>query len=160
MTITIRPPRETDKEVWKSLFADYLTFYETSRSATSTQLVWERLTASPPTILGLLAERDGVVIGLVHFHVQTSTWADHGICYLEDLFVVPSARANGVASLLIQRVVERAREHNCAEVTWITRSDNGVARRLYDKLATLSPFVRYEIDLEATPGTSTLAIET
>ncbi|MEI6700949.1 MAG: GNAT family N-acetyltransferase [Actinomycetota bacterium] len=160
MTITIRTPLETDNDVWTSLFTDYLTFYETSRSASSIQMVWERLTTSPPMILGLLAERDGAVIGLAHFHVQTSTWADHGICYLEDLFVLPSARGQGVASLLINRVVALAREHGCSEVTWITRSDNVVARRLYDQLASLSPFVRYEIDLDETAATSTFTIET
>ena len=148
MTIVIRPPLLSDHDAWRSLFTDYLTFYATSRSAASTQLVWERLTTAPPSIHCLLAEQHGGVVGVAHFHVQTSTWADQGVCYLEDLFVAPSARGQGVASLLMSGVIAAARAHEGSEVSWITRNDNVVARRLYDRLATLSPFVRYEIDLE------------
>jgi hypothetical protein len=38
-------------------------------------------------------------------------------------------------------------------VTWLTQSDNEVARGLYDEMATLSDYVRYEIDLSSTEGT-------
>ena len=137
-----------DKPAWEELFFAYLKFYETSPSDVNSELLWDRLTNSEPQIQAQVAEANGVVIGIVHFHYQLSTWSETSHCYLEDLYVAEGARGKGVAKALIQQVQELAIKQGCTELFWITKESNSIARKLYDKVANLSDFVRYVKKLE------------
>ena len=148
MSINVRQIQVGDKSAWQELYFDYLKFYETSPSDVNSELLWDRLTNPEPQIQALVAEANGVVIGIAHFHYQLSTWSDTSYCYLEDLYVAEDARENGVAKALIQQVQELAIKQGCTELFWITKESNTTARRLYDKVANLSDFVRYEKKLE------------
>ena len=148
MVINVRKIELSDKPSWQELFFDYLKFYETSPSDVNTELAWERLTSPDPEIQGLVAESNGVVVGIVHFHYQLSTWTDTFDCYLEDLYVAEEARGNGAARALIQAVKELSTEQKCSKLFWITKESNSTARKLYDKVATLSDFIRYEVELK------------
>ena len=147
MVINVRQIELGDKPSWQDLFFKYLEFYETSPSDVNMDLVWDRLTSTVPEIQGLVAESNGAVVGIVHFHYQLSTWTDTFDCYLEDLYVAEKARGNGVAKALIQAVKELSTERKCSKLFWITKESNTTARKLYDKVATLSDFVRYEVEL-------------
>ena len=148
MSINVRQLQVGDKPAWEELFFAYLKFYETSPSDVNSELLWDRLTNPEPQIQALVAEANGVVIGIVHFHYQLSTWSDTSYCYLEDLYVAEGARENGVAKALIQQVQELAIKQGCTELFWITKESNSIARKLYDKVANLSDFVRYVKKLE------------
>ena len=148
MSIAVRQIQVGDKAAWQELFFAYLKFYETSPSDVNSELLWDRLTNSEPKIQALVAEANGVVIGIVHFHYQLSTWSETSHCYLEDLYVAEGARGKGVAKALIQQVQELAIKQGCSELFWITKESNSIARKLYDKVADLSDFVRYEKKLE------------
>ena len=148
MSINVRQIQVGDKSAWQELYFDYLKFYETSPSDVNSELLWDRLTNPEPQIQALVAEANGVVIGIAHFHYQLSTWSDTSYCYLEDLYVAEDARENGVAKALIQQVQELAIKQGCTELFWITKESNSIARKLYDKVANLSDFVRYVKKLE------------
>lgn len=148
MSITVRQIADQDKSAWLSLYLAYLKFYESEPIEYSTELLWSRLTKQDPEIQGLVAEVDGLVVGICHFHYQLTTWSKTWHCYLEDLYVDESSRGKGVAPALIAEVKKLALEHKCSELFWITKESNTVARKLYDKVATKSDFVRYEILLE------------
>ena len=148
MNITVRPIEARDKLSWEELYFAYLKFYESETDDSSTELLWNRLTRPEPDIQGLVAELDGAVVGIAHFHYQLSTWTDNYNCYLEDLYVSEVERGNGVATALIAEVKDLAVKQKCAELFWITKKGNHVARKLYDKVAAESDFVRYEIILE------------
>jgi ribosomal protein S18 acetylase RimI-like enzyme len=144
MSIAVRQIQVGDKSAWQELYFDYLKFYETSPSDVNSELLWDRLTNSEPQIQALVAEANGVVIGIVHFHYQLSSWSETSHCYLEDLYVAEGARGKGVAKALIQQVQELAIKQGCTELFWITKESNTTARKLYDQVANLSDFVRYE----------------
>ena len=148
LAITVRQIKPSDRDAWQALYLAYLKFYESEPIETSTELVWARLTAEAPIIQGLVAEVDGQVVGFAHFHYQLTTWSHTGHCYLEDLFVHEDSRGQGVARALIEAVRARAVERGYSELFWITRSTNKTARTLYDKVATATDFIRYEIPLE------------
>ena len=67
--------------------------------------------------------------------------------YLEDLFVDPAQRGNGLGRELIESVAEFAKENGSRKLYWQTHKDNQVAQRLYNSLATKSEFVIYEKSL-------------
>ena len=144
MTVTVRQIENQDKASWKELYFSYLKFYESEPLESSTELLWNRLTKGEPEIQGLVAVSNGEVVGIAHFHYQLSTWSDTSNCYLEDLYVAEDARGKGVASALIAAVEDLAIQNKCSELFWITKESNTVARKLYERVATLSDFVRYE----------------
>jgi ribosomal protein S18 acetylase RimI-like enzyme len=61
------------------------------------------------------------------------------------LYVDENFRGMGLATALITDVKRAALKKKCSELYWITREGNEIAKRIYDKLATKSDFVRYEI---------------
>jgi ribosomal protein S18 acetylase RimI-like enzyme len=148
MAVTIRPIAPEDRAAWQELYLGYLKFYESEPIDHAIELVWQRLTAGKPEIQGIVAELDGKVVGFAHFHYQLSTWTHSFHCYLEDLYVSENSRSKGMASALIAEVKKLAIEHKCSELFWITKESNTVARKLYDKVANKSEFIRYEVLLE------------
>ena len=148
MDVLVRQISQSDKSVWLNLYHSYLEFYESESDNQSVELLWNRVTKDNPEIQALVAELDGVVLGIAHFHYQLSTWTQTWHCYLEDLYVSEEVRGRGIATALIEEVKRQAIEHKCSELYWITKESNHLARKLYDKLATQSDFVRYEIKLE------------
>lgn len=144
MTVTVRQIEIQDKTSWKELYVAYLKFYESEPVESSTELLWNRLTKGEPAVQGLVAVSNGEVVGIAHFHYQLSTWSDTLHCYLEDLYVAEDARGKGAASSLIAAVQDLAIQNKCSELFWITKESNTVAKKLYEQVATLSDFVRYE----------------
>ncbi|CAB4951291.1 unannotated protein [freshwater metagenome] len=147
MSLLVRQITPADRADWQRLYLAYLEFYETEPIESSTELVWSRLVNSEPEIQGLVVEDDGRIIGITHFHYQLSTWTHTWHCYLEDLYVDKESRGKGVARALINEVKTLATDKGCSELFWITRSTNETARKLYDKVATPTDFVRYELIL-------------
>jgi len=144
MDFVIRLIASDDRQAWEDLYKSYLEFYESEPIASSTELLWERLISSPAIIQSFVAELNGELVGIVHFHYQLSTWTHTYHCYLEDLYVAEEHRGKGIATELIEAVAAAAIKNNCSELFWITKSSNQTAQRLYEKLATRSDFIRYE----------------
>ena len=119
MTITVRPLKAEDKSRWLELWNGYLTFYETSLTEEQTELTWNRLMDSSYGVFGLMAEKDGAMVGITHFMFRPSTWAPKDYCYLEDLFVDPNIRGKGLGRALIDAVYDIAVKAGCSRLYWI-----------------------------------------
>jgi GNAT superfamily N-acetyltransferase len=147
-TFTIRPAATGDHAQWKPLWQGYLEFYRSSLAPEVTDLLWQRILDPQHEIRGLLAEADGGLTGLVHFFPHAHTWNSAPVCYLNDLFVLPSVRGGGVGRALIEAVVDEARRQEWTRVYWHTQHDNAVARSLYDKVTGgTDGFVNYTLIL-------------
>lgn len=144
--LIIRDIAETDRGLWDPLWKGYLDFYEKSVPDEATEFTWKRLTRTHE-VEGFLALNDDEALGLVHFLFHPNTFRVGGNCYLEDLYVIPSARGQRVGRRLIAAVVQAAKSKGAAVVYWQTEEFNGRARRLYERVAKRSPFIRYQIDL-------------
>lgn len=145
MSILIRPINQNDKSIWLQLFKDYIEFYESHLSDAQYELTWQRIN-SEYNMHGLVAEKDGQVVGLAHYIFRPDTWEIADFCYLEDLYVDPKVRGGGVGRALIKAVEQIATEKGSKRLYWTTAEDNEVARKLYDKLAVVDK-VMYKIYL-------------
>lgn len=145
MSILIRPINQNDKSRWLQLFKDYIEFYESHLSDAQYELTWQRIN-SEYNMHGLVAEKDGQVVGLAHYIFRPDTWEIADFCYLEDLYVDPKVRGGGVGGALIKAVEQIATEKGSKRLYWTTAEDNEVARKLYDKLAVVDK-VMYKIYL-------------
>ena len=92
-------------------------------------------------------EGDKDLVGFAHFVLRPHTFSSRSVCYLEDLWVDPARRCTGIGRRLIEALIQRGREHGWRRIYWHTEADND-ARRLYDRVATLTEYVRYDVDLK------------
>jgi ribosomal protein S18 acetylase RimI-like enzyme len=143
MNTIVRPLQPTDRERWNELWRGYLQFYKHDLPADLTELTWRRLLDPAHPFQGFAALDGERIAGIVHFHVHASTWARVGYCYLEDLFVDPACRGQGLGRTLIEAVFRAADEQRAERVYWHTENTNDRAQRLYQQVAELTPFVQF-----------------
>jgi GNAT superfamily N-acetyltransferase len=106
-------------------------------------MTWSRFFDAYEPVHALVAERDGQLLGLVHYIFHRSTIMIGPTCYLQDLFTSESARGQGIGRALIEAVYERAKAAGSQRVYWQTHETNLTAMKLYDHVAERSGFIVY-----------------
>jgi GNAT superfamily N-acetyltransferase len=145
--MVVRQVRTEDRAQWQPLWAGYNLFYERPAFPIEiTEVTWARLLDDRERMFGAVAELDGKIVGLVHYLYHRSTTAIEDVCYLQDLFTAPDARGLGVGKALIEHVYEEAAKAGLHRVYWQTHESNP-ARKLYDRVAKITPFRRYGREL-------------
>jgi len=147
MSVDIRDATPADEAGWRNLWQQYLDFYEVVLKPEVTTATWARLMDPASPVKARLAFVDGVMVGFaIHLH-HPSTWVIGEDCYLEDLFLAPGARGNGVGRTLIEDLMALARGKGWQRLYWHTDEENVVARRLYDRFVESDGHVRYRLTL-------------
>ena len=144
MDLLLRDLDEADKPQWLKLWAGYLSFYEQELAQEQTELTWQRLLHARDGLHAIVAESAGELVGLAHYFWTPSTWQENKDLYLEDLFVSPTIRGNGVGRTLIQALVDICLKAGGSKVHWQTHRSNKAAIALYEKLAQQSEFLVFE----------------
>jgi GNAT superfamily N-acetyltransferase len=139
----VRPLAAADKSAWLPLWAGYLEFYQATLPPNVTETTFARLNSADEDIFGLVAERDGRIVGIAHCIVHRSTWAKGNYVYLNDLFVSPDVRGSGAGRALIEAIYKRADDMGAERVYWLTHESNAAARKLYDSIAMNDGFLEY-----------------
>jgi len=144
MTITIRAIQPDYYDDWYRLWTDYLEYYETTLPDDVKRIAFDRLLSDTSDVHGLLAIVGGKPVGLVHYIFHDHMWRPAGVCYLQDLYADPAERGTGVGRALIEAVYKAADDAGVPNVYWLTQDFNKDARKLYDRIGKLSPFIRYD----------------
>ena len=144
MTI-VRDLAPGDRDAWRALFHAYGVFYETDLADEVLDHVWSALLGG--ALRGFVAEQDGAVVGFAHVRSHVATFSVGEDWYLEDLFVDPSARSGGVGTAILEHLVKVATWEGGGTLRWVTAESNATAQRVYDKLATRTTWVTYEVEL-------------
>jgi GNAT superfamily N-acetyltransferase len=143
--VQIRPLQQMDFDEWSTLWCGYLEFYETVLSDDIYQTTFARLINPDRTHQNaLVAVQNGHLIGLVHFIFHAHNWRSEDVVYLQDLYADPAVRGTGVGRKLIEAVYQVADENDTPNVYWMTQEINQTARTLYDRIAQLTPFIKYQ----------------
>jgi GNAT superfamily N-acetyltransferase len=144
---TIRPIQPGDWEAWLPLWDGYNAFYgrsgPTALPRAVTDATWSRFFDGLEPVYGLVAVRDGALLGLVHYLFHRSTTMIAPTCYLQDLFTSAEARGTGIGRALIEAVYADAAAKGAPRVYWHTHESNATARLLYDKVAEMPGFIMY-----------------
>ncbi|WP_048645198.1 GNAT family N-acetyltransferase [Nitratireductor soli] len=141
---TIRRLNAGDRDRWVGLWQAYNVFYRRTVEDRVTRRLWGELLQPDREPYGFAAELDGQLVGFAHyfFVYSTSNWNPR--CYMQDLFADPDIRGRGVGRRLIEAVYAEADRHEASQTYWLTQDFNETARRLYDRLAKPTPFVKYQ----------------
>jgi GNAT superfamily N-acetyltransferase len=162
-----RPAEAADFEAWEELFAGYCGFYERPSSPEHRRRVWSWIEAGTIHCLlalpgdtaegdaharaevgvGDRAEGGGVAVGLAHVRPAPSPLRGASVGFLDDLFVVPAARGTDAFECLMAAVRGLAATEGWPQVRWITATDNARARAAYDRVATKTDWVTYQLDV-------------
>lgn len=147
LNITVRPVLASDYPAWLALWKGYNQFYErsgpTALADEITHMTWSRFLDAYEPMHALVAECDGVLLGLVHYLFHRSTTRIAPTCYLQDLFTLESSRGQGVGRALIEGAYEKVRLAGGSRIYWQTHETNTTAMKLYDKVAERSGFLIY-----------------
>ncbi|MBI1290980.1 GNAT family N-acetyltransferase [bacterium] len=81
----------------------------------------------------LVAERDGVMVGMVSLLYTISTALGGRAVVMEDMIVHPDHRGDGLGTRLLDAAIAHAKATVCLRITLLTDVTNVGAQRLYER---------------------------
>lgn len=136
----------SDEDAWKALYSGYREFYGLERYDRVVERVWGWILRGEHSLRGLVATSDDdVPIALADIRTFARPSSGTTGLYLDDLFTSPAARGRGAGSALLARIADLAGDEGLSVVRWITDRENAPARRLYDRHATATRWVTYDL---------------
>lgn len=144
--MTVRPARADDHDQWRRLYRGYADFYRVDQTDEMAERVWGWVTDPAHEVEALVAEEgDGRLVGLAHYRPFARPLSASVGGFLDDLFVDPGSRGTGAADLLLEELRAVATVRGWTVVRWITADDNHRARGMYDRVATRTMWVTYDL---------------
>ena len=144
-SVLVRAVSPDDEAAWTILYEGYRRFYRLAPDPAVVARVWSWLLDPDHEVRGLVVVSDGGPVGLAHYRRFARPSSGTTGLYLDDLFVRPQDRAAGAGRLLLGTLSELAEREGRSVVRWITAEDNATARRLYDAVASATPWVTYDL---------------
>ena len=87
-----------------------------------------------PRFWSLIAEHEGKAAGFALYFTSYSTWRGHHGIRLEDLYVTPALRGQGIGKALLARLAQIAVEQGCPRLEWDVLDWNAPAIAVYERL--------------------------
>jgi GNAT superfamily N-acetyltransferase len=145
MTPQIRPATDSDMPSVMELLRQKAEFDGCPESFRATpEALRSAWFSDPPRAAVLVAEVDGLLVGLATYFATFSTFLARPGLWLDDLFVTAPHRNQGIGRALLNRLGRIADEYGCGRIEWTvaTRNDRGIA--FYEREgASINHNVRY-----------------
>jgi len=146
MTINVDLLTDDDRAQWEPLYHGYAEFYQVPMNDEILDTVWGWIQDDDNPFFGLIAkDENGRALGLMHCRQMASPLRGALVGFLDDLFVSPEARGQGVVESLYEALNELARQQGWPFVRWITAENNYRGRAVYDKLSDKTHWVTYQM---------------
>ncbi len=135
MTLRIAATRPQDCAVVFALIRALAAYEKLSAQVTGTvEDLRRELFHARPVIEAVIAWKDERAVGFaLYFHNYSTFLARRGL-YLEDLFVVPEARGQGIGKALIRHCARVAVERGCGRFEWAVLDWNQPAIEFYQSI--------------------------
>jgi GNAT superfamily N-acetyltransferase len=137
-SITIRDARPSDVPLALELIRALATY---ERLLGEVEVTEDRLRetlfpdgGAQPAAHVILGELDGIVAGFAVFFFNYSTFLGKPGLYLEDLFVRPEARGQGLGAALLRHLIGLAADRGCGRMEWAVLDWNTPAVEFYRRM--------------------------
>lgn len=139
--VMLRSATPDDTSVLFQLIQSLAEYERLSYSVTGTpEALKEHLFGSTRFAEAVLAEVEGQAVGFALFFYNYSTFLTKPGLYLEDLFVLPEYRQQGIGRALLTHLAQRAIAEGCGRLEWSVLDWNAPAIAFYEKQgATILP---------------------
>lgn len=148
-SIRIRRATPGDVELIFGLIRELAAYERAPDKVTGTpELLATALFEEPAAAEALIAEREGKPVAFALFHGTFSTWECRPGLWLEDIYVPPEHRRDGIGGALFARVAAIAVARGCARLEWNALHWNEPALAFYRKLEAerLDDWVLHRLD--------------
>lgn len=133
--ISLRFADEKDIPVIYNLIKDLAKYEKLLEDVMATEeILRENLFGEKRYAEVIIAEFNEKPVGQALFFHNFSTFKGKPGIYLEDLYVKPEYRGKGIGKELLKKLIETAKERNCARVEWMVLDWNTSAIDFYKKL--------------------------
>ena len=139
--LTIRSATPADVPALFALIQALADYEKLSDAVTgSPEQLADHLFGVHPYIEAIVADRASQVIGFALFFHSYSTFLTKPGIYLEDLFVLPEYRSQGMGKALLTHLAQLAVDRNCGRLEWSVLDWNEPAIGFYKRMgATILP---------------------
>ena len=100
----------------------------------------EKMILGEAPLFALLALDENEVAGLLHGVVHPVAGSIHPVCYMQDLYVHPARRQQGVATALLDALATKGRIEKWDRIYWLTERTNTTAQSFYKNKAVALDF--------------------
>ena len=134
-TYTIRPATIADLDTIFQLIQLKASFDGCPNSVqTTVAQLQQDLFGNPSLVSILLAEVEGEVIGFSSYHSIYSTFLAKPGIWLDDLYLKPNFRGQGIGRALMQQLRHIAQAQGCARVDWTVAATNLNGIKFYEAM--------------------------
>lgn len=108
--------------------------------SSDSEAIGQHLFGARPYLEGLVAVQAEQIVGFATFSPNYSTFLTQPGIYLEDLFVLPHHRAQGIGKALLANLAQIAIDRRCGRLEWLVATWNDRAIAFYQRMgATVLP---------------------
>ena len=134
-THTLRPATPADLPVIVSLIRELAAFEHLEHLVVTTpDTLRPHLFGERPVAEAVVGEADGAVVAFALFFTNFSTFLGQPGLYLEDLYVQPAHRGQGLGKALLKHLGALALARGCGRFEWSVLDWNENAIRFYEKM--------------------------
>ena len=151
----VRHVNASEFDSWSELFRGYCDFYHWPTSDEHQRQIWSWIhdEATVEALVAVQVDDAGAEVGTARGLAHLREWVRplRGVkCgYLDDLFVDQDLRGSGAVDALFAAMNEIALERGWMVIRWTTADDNYRARGTYDKVATRTNWITYDMTPQA-----------
>ena len=133
--LIVRIAQPSDSHTLFALIQGLAEYEKLSHAVTgNAEALTDHLFGSPKYVDAILAEFAGKAVGFAIFFHNYSTFLTKPGIYLEDIFVLPEYRRQGIGKALLAKVAQIAIERDCGRLEWSVLDWNLSAQAFYRRM--------------------------